>query len=76
MNRGSRSAFNYSLLIANCSFPQGYVNPPIRGSIVISCANKIVSTGINPPIRGSIDISDDVIKEAIDNVSIPLYGVQ
>ncbi len=33
LNRGSRSAFNYSLLIANCSFPQGYVNPPIRGSI-------------------------------------------
>ena len=33
LNRESRSAFNYSLLIANYSFPQGRLNPPIRGSI-------------------------------------------
>lgn len=33
LNKGSGCTFNYSLLIANCSFPQGYVNPPIRGSI-------------------------------------------
>ncbi len=49
-----RSAFNYSLLIANCSFPQGYVNPPIRGSIAWHYAWYTWGISINPPIRGSI----------------------
>ena len=49
-----RSAFNYSLLIANCSFPQGYVNPPIRGSIARHYAWYTWGISINPPIRGSI----------------------
>ena len=72
-----RSAFNYSLLITNCSFPQGYVNPPIRGSIEKSISKEfnVELFCINPPIRGSIaklnklDVNDDEYDKL---VSIPL----
>ena len=61
LNRGSGCTPNYSLLIADCSFPQGYVNPHIRGSIGVEFLpgeTSPIFTCINPPIRGSIDERD------------------
>ena len=48
---------NCSFLISNSSFPQGRINPPIRGSIGVR--GTVFRNGcrerINPPIRGSIE---------------------
>ena len=53
LNRERGCTFNYSLLIANCSFPQGYVNPPIRGSIVVMwMAIAILVIGFQSPYKG------------------------
>ena len=52
LNRGSRCTLNYSFLIANCSFPQGYVNPPIRGSIVGKMAKQSKGIESQSPYKG------------------------
>ena len=65
---------NCSFLISNSSFPQGYVNPPIRGSIVgLRRQEDAEYRGINPHIRGSIDNNKEgnKVKESV-YVSIPL----
>ena len=47
---------NCSFLISNSSFPQGRINPPIKGSIgKLGLKATYLEKRINPPIRGSIE---------------------